>query len=235
MTRFVANGDTGLTLIFDEPVSQALSIKIEQLAITCRQRLGTKVSQVIPAYQSLTVQYDVSRSSYNEMKNQLGTLLSEPCSTFNGIHQQGKTIEIPVCYEEPFAPDLAHVAKQAGLTTAQVIQQHSAKKYFVHMLGFSPGFLYLGGLDKQLVCPRKSVPALNLPAGSVGIGGSQTGIYPQNSPGGWQIIGRTPLPLFDIQQDPPCIAKPLDWIKFVSISEAEFHVLANAKEAIHEH
>ena len=131
---------------------------------------------------------------------------------------------IPVCYGGDFGPDLAFVAKHAGLTEAEVIRRHTGRDYRIYMLGFLPGFPYLGGLDPRLFTPRLQNPRTAIPAGSVGIGGEQTGIYPVASPGGWQLIGRTPLDLFDPERPPRYAAG--DCIRFTAITAEQFAKLA---------
>ncbi len=140
----------------------------------------------------------------------------------NTIQKNSKTIQIPVCYEKPYAPDLNSLASFLDITPNELVERHTSGSYLVHMLGFLPGFLYLGGLDESLHYPRKNTPSINISKGSVGIGGQQTGIYPVESPGGWHIIGRTPLTLFDANRSNPTIAEPLDEIKFYAISSDEF-------------
>lgn len=217
--KIIANGDSALTIIFTDPISQNLSRKIMALTTICQQKLTPQVTEYIPAYQSLTLCYKPNKISFEQLHSQVTLLLQSPLPLDD---YQSKNIVIPVCYEDEFAIDLNHVVKHSGLSKQDVIRTHSQTEYFVHMLGFSPGFLYLGGLKKQLTCPRKASPSLSVPAGSVGIGGNQTGIYPQTSPGGWHIIGRTPLPLFDINKDSPCIASPLDIVTFTPISSERF-------------
>lgn len=133
-----------------------------------------------------------------------------------------KIWELPVCYEGPYSPDLAELAKLKKLTPSQVIQHHSSPIYRIHFFGFLPGFFYLNGLPEILYTPRKAVPSLSVPKGSVAIGGAQTGIYPNESPGGWHLIGRTPISLFDPSFDPPVWAKPGEQIQFKPISTEEF-------------
>jgi inhibitor of KinA len=130
--------------------------------------------------------------------------------------------EIPVCYDREFAPDLDVVARHAGLAAQKVIDLHSGADYRVHCLGFTPGFPYLSGLPRELATPRRTVPQKTIPAGSVAIGGTQTGIYPVKSPGGWNVIGRTPLVLFDPQRDPPALLHAGDRVRFYPITRAEF-------------
>ncbi len=136
-----------------------------------------------------------------------------------------KTIEIPVCYGEAFGPDLQDVAERNHLTMDEVVELHSGGHYLVHMIGFSPGFPYLGGMSKRIASPRKASPRQRVPAGTVGIAGIQTGIYSIPTPGGWQLIGRTPLPLFLPFQDPPCLLQAGDTVKFRRITSKEYSVL----------
>jgi inhibitor of KinA len=133
----------------------------------------------------------------------------------------GKTIKVPVCYADKFATDIYYLAKQNDLTVEEIIQLHTSRTYRVYMLGFIPGFAYMGVVDDRLVIKRKPVPR-TVVAGSVGIAGKQTGIYPLESPGGWQIIGRTPVKPFDPDREPPVLFEPGDLIKFYSITEDEF-------------
>jgi biotin-dependent carboxylase-like uncharacterized protein len=147
------------------------------------------------------------------------------------VEQAARTVEIPVCYDDEFAPDLATVAAHAGLTPAEVVARHTAFDYHVHALGFSPGFPYLGGLDPALHIDRLDTPRTRVSPGSVGIGGGQTGIYPAATPGGWRLIGRTPLDLFDPGQDPPALLAPGDAVRFVPIDAARYRELQAEAQA----
>jgi inhibitor of KinA len=137
-------------------------------------------------------------------------------------------VELPVCYGGEFGPDLEEVAARCGLSAAEVMARHSTAEYRVYMLGFSPGFPYLGGLDPAIAAPRRETPRLRVPAGSVGIAGMQTGIYPQESPGGWQIIGRTPGRLFRPDRAEPCLLGPGDRLRFVPVGPEAFRAAAGA-------
>jgi len=132
------------------------------------------------------------------------------------------SIEVPVCYDQEFAFDLDEVARNAGVHLKEVVDLHCGADYRVHCVGFTPGFPFLGGLPRQLATPRRDVPRKEIPAGSVAIGGRQTGIYPIKSPGGWNVIGRTPLRLFDPQKDPPVLLRAGDRVRFRSITREEF-------------
>ena len=131
--------------------------------------------------------------------------------------------EIPVCYGGEYGPDIQNIADHAGLSVEEVIQIHTSRDYLIYMLGFLPGFTYLGGLDERIHTPRLANPRIRIPAGSVGIGGSQTGIYPMDSPGGWQLMGMTPVKTYDPDREVPILVEAGDYIRFVAIDEDEFH------------
>jgi inhibitor of KinA len=133
-----------------------------------------------------------------------------------------RIVEVPVCYESEFAPDLTDVARRANISEEEVRQMHAAPEYRVACVGFTPGFGFLSGLDPKIATPRRSTPRTQVPAGSVAIGGAQTGVYPIRSPGGWNIIGRTPLGMFDVQRDPPALLCAGDRVRFRPITRAEF-------------
>ncbi|MBY6191788.1 5-oxoprolinase subunit PxpB [Microbulbifer agarilyticus] len=240
-----SNGDTAWDICFDGEVSEALSTLIIGIESHLEHQMAggqwPEVIELIPAYRCLTVRYNPLQSPPEDqqpLNERLERLVGEIVDANDKVRaptppSRATTVEIPVCYEGDYAPDMNELCESVGLTRDEVIRRHSAPCYLVHMLGFTPGFLYLGGLDPRLACPRKTKPALNLAAGSVGIGGSQTGVYPQETPGGWQIIGRTPIQLFDPARDYPFIARPLDRIQFVPISAAEFKALEMAQEQRH--
>jgi UPF0271 protein len=230
-TEIIANGDSAITVIFYLPISKALSKKISFISKQLSETLTSYISEIIPAYQSLTICYDPTLVTAELIEKEVQILLDEQLSTAHiQLSENSKLIKIPVCYEDEYAPDLEHIAKRSGLSKNEVIALHSKNEYLVHMLGFLPGFLYLGGLDEQLQCPRKDTPRKKIDAGSVGIGGHQTGIYPVESPGGWQIIGRTPIKLFNPENNIPVIASPLDRVKFVPVSKTEFEALLKYNE-----
>jgi inhibitor of KinA len=220
--RIVENGDSAITVLFDLPPSEQLTKVIIQLSYVLKRRFieTSTLSELIPAYNSLTICFNPLKLSVQSLKLSLDELLQEDLT---GYVYQGSLIEIPVCYHPSLAPDLQYLANHAGINPQEVIAKHTKPEYLVHMLGFLPGFLYLGGLMPELFCPRKQVPQLRIAPGSVGIGGDQTGIYPVASPGGWHIIGQTPLKLFAVGEENPFIAAPLDRVKFVEISLSEFN------------
>lgn len=182
----------------------------------------------VPGFDSVTVHYDpLSWNGWDEFVKALDTLLQEsdlsPPVT-------GRSVEIPVCYAPQYGLDLEEVAGQAGLSVGEVVQLHSSAEYTVQMLGFMPGFPYLEGLPAQLAMPRKRKPRLEVPAGSVAIGGSQTGVYPVASPGGWQVIGRTPLRLFEPGLPVPALLNAGDRVRFRAVSLEEFSQLQGLAE-----
>ncbi|WP_323847342.1 5-oxoprolinase subunit PxpB [Microbulbifer magnicolonia] len=217
-----SNGDSALDIRFDAPPGEELSQYIIALQQEITAQKWDGVQDLIPAYQCLTVCFDPMQCDGTNLTVRVealaGALLSRPPA----LERSPRLIRLPVCYEAEFGPDMAAVSAHTGLSAEQIITSHCAPHYLVHMLGFTPGFLYLGGLPPELHCPRKDNPELRVAAGSVGIGGSQTGIYPQATPGGWQIIGRTPVNLFRPQGAQPFIAEPLDRIAFYPIDRQQF-------------
>lgn len=220
-------GDSSLTIdfgnIIDEAVNQEVMNRFQQL----NDHLFAGIVELVPAYSSLTVHYDTAglhkkippeTKVYDWIKEQLEELLKTPLPQTG---YAGRNMTIPVCYEEPFSPDLSNLALLKNISIEEVIRIHTSKTYRVYMLGFIPGFSYLGEVDERIMMPRKQQPQA-VQAGSVGIAGKQTGIYPLASPGGWQIIGRTPLKLFDADNEEPVLLKAGDIVQFISISKNEF-------------
>lgn len=182
--------------------------------------------EAVPAYSSLTIYYDVpllrkknpaGKLVFESISEQLHHRLQQPLRT---NEKESPLIQIPVCYDPEFATDLIHFASQKKLSPEEIIRIHTEKEYRVYMLGFLPGFSYMGLVDERIAAPRKPQPTTVAP-GSVGIAGKQTGIYPLASPGGWHIIGRTPLTLFDASKEEPTLLKAGDRIQFVPISKNE--------------
>lgn len=222
--KIVENGDSAFTIIFNQEPSEALTRKIILLIEALKQNdtASNAIVEYIPAYQSLTLCINPIKLSLAQCKQVIKDALQIPSNVSN---YTAKLIEIPVCYSKLYAPDMDEFVEYTGLSKDQIIALHTAPEYLVHMLGFLPGFLYLGGLDVKLKRQRRSTPRVRIEAGSVGIGGNQTGIYPVDSPGGWHIIGRTPLNLFDSDSESPFIASPLDKVKFVAITPEEFFAI----------
>jgi len=184
--------------------------------------------EVKSAYNSILITYIDTIEDINNEVSALKALYSSKKSSKKTNFRQWK---IPVCYDETFALDLDEISKQNNLSKEAIIELHSTVVYTVYFIGFLPGFLYLGGLDKRLNVPRKSMPRLHIKKGAVGIGGNQTGIYPTESPGGWNIIGNTPVSLFDPSKEPPCFAKAGDKILFVPINLKTYQDISTLVEA----
>ncbi len=180
------------------------------------------VVEIASAFSSVTVFYHPETISFEEVQSTIvGRLAAQP----KLAEETERLVEIPVCYEDEFAPDLALVAKRSNLSAHEVQVAHASGRYRVACLGFTPGFPYLVGLPRVLQTPRRASPRLAVAAGSVAIGGDQTGIYPQASPGGWHVIGRTPVRLIDLARDQPALLAMGDWVRFRAISRAEFDAI----------
>jgi len=206
-------GETAVVLELEPPVTLATQKRIWRLT----QRLGEipEVVEAIPGMNNITVVLRNPHSLALDAIERLQRWWEES----EALEPESRYIEIPVVYGTAAGPDLGEVARHAGLTEKQVVELHSSIDYVVWFLGFQPGFPYLGGLPEQLATPRRDEPRLQVPAGSVGIGGAQTGIYPLATPGGWQLIGHTPLPLFDPERDEPVLLRPGDTVRFIPQKE----------------
>ena len=221
--RFAPLGDRALVLHLGERPDETTFQRVR----SCAARLvgaHPAILDVVPAYTTVTVHYDPARvetagaSPHRALAAVLDVLIPNDVET----PALARTVEIPVCYEGELAPDLAEVARHTGLEAGEVVALHSGGAYVVRMIGFLPGFPYLAGLDPRLATPRRDDPRMRVPAGSVGIGGEQTGIYPVTSPGGWRLIGRTPLALFDARREPGSLLAVGDALRFRAISRAEY-------------
>lgn len=206
-------GETAVVLELEPPVTLATQKRIWRLT----QRLGEipEVVEAIPGMNNITVVLRNPHSLALDAIERLQRWWEES----EALEPESRYIEIPVVYGTAAGPDLGEVARHAGLTEKQVVELHSSIDYVVWFLGFQPGFPYLGGLPEKLATPRRDEPRLQVPAGSVGIGGAQTGIYPLATPGGWQLIGHTPLPLFDPDRNEPVLLRPGDTVRFIPQKE----------------
>ena len=228
--RFYPMGDQALIVEFGDRIDPALSAHIAALARRLRDSSPIGVLDIVPAYTTLALHYDPAAvgsgtSPYEALAETIGTWLGTQSVETSAA---GRLIEIPVCYGGAFGEDLEALARSHGLSAGEVIAIHSGTSYHVHMLGFVPGFAYLGGLDARLATPRRDTPRQSVPAGSVAIGGAQTGVYPLDTPGGWHIIGRTPLQLFKPDAAPPSLLNAGDAVRFVPISVTEFEARSKA-------
>lgn len=227
--EFYPLGENGVVIQFGNEISPQTYHLVRTLSNYLESHRFLSFLEHVPAFTTVTVYYD----SLFFLKKGIPLPYEKVCQELEAIlavanHKQNKAermIEIPVCYGGEFGPDLQVVAEHNHLTVEEIISIHSNGDYFVYMIGFAPGFPYIGGMSKQIFAPRKSSPRMNISAGSVGIAGNQTGIYPLETPGGWQIIGRTPLKLFRPNEEIPSFLKAGDRIRFVPISSKEYFLI----------
>lgn len=225
-------GETMLLLRFGERVDAAVNARVHAAARMLSRVELPGLIDVIPAYATLALHYDAPFWAGRDGSPPWQHLAGALRAVFAGVQpsepHEGRSVEIPVRYGGEHGADLEAVAAHAGLDIDAVIARHVAVEYRVAMLGFAPGFPYLLGLDPALRMPRRAQPRTRVPRGSVAIGGAQTGIYPSELPAGWQLIGRTPLTLFDAAREPPCLLAPGDRVRFRAIDTAEFDALAES-------
>lgn len=222
-------GDGAATIDFGNAIDESVNSLVLALFHSLNNNHIPGIIELVPAYSSLTVYYDVMtmrkryplyKSAFDSVKEIISEKLAEPAEVAASI---GEFVRIPVCYDAEYALDADELTKTKKINKDDLIRLHTSKTYLVYMLGFLPGFTYMGKVDEQLYMPRKINPRPRVEAGSVGITGYQTGIYPLPSPGGWQIIGRTPLRLFNAEKNDFTLLKPGDRVQFYSISKDEYN------------
>ncbi len=225
--RFLLTGDTSLSVEFGNEISETINARIRAFSIAL-DRSGIKgIVETVPTYRSLMIHYDPEVILYDPLVEALKGLLDQ----LDQIQiPPSEVLEIPVLYGGEEGPDLDFVAQHSGLSPEEVIRIHTSGEYLIYMLGFTPGFTYLGGMSEAIATPRLKTPRVKIPAGSVGIAGAQTGVYPIDSPGGWQLIGRTPVHMYDPQRENPILPEAGQYIKFRSIDRKEYDAIA-AEEA----
>ncbi len=217
--RILPLGDAGFLVEFGDSIDLAVNDRAVSFARAVERARVPGVVEVVPAYRSAAVYVDPAETDLASLREALGTLAGNlPMDPAD----RRRTVTIPVLYGGEAGPDLPALAERAGLSVEQAIALHASVEYRVYMLGFSPGFPYLGMVPDAIAAPRLPEPRINVPAGSVGIAGRQTGIYPQDSPGGWRVIGRTPLVLYDPARTEPFLLEPGDRVRFVPIDRREF-------------
>lgn len=231
-------GDSALVVHLGDGINPTIHEKLKNLSYLLEKEPFTGFIESVPAYNSLTVYYNpvavyfsISDKEEKSPYKIVSAFILKLFDELGNIEKAEKRlVKIPVLYGGEFGPDLEYVAVYHGLSVDDVIQIHSSNDYLVYMIGFAPGFPFLGGMDERIATPRKESPRLAIPPGSVGIAGKQTGIYPLETPGGWQIIGRTPLDLFLPELTPPTLLQSGDKIRFVPISHEELALIRGGKQ-----
>ena len=218
--RFLPAGDRALAVELGDSITAEINRKVRDLLVAIESEGIPGLIDLVPTYRSLLVNYDPLRLSLPELQERLANLEQH---LDQATLKAPKVAEIPTLYGGEHGPDLGHVAEHNGLDPDEVIQIHSGTEYLIYMMGFTPGFPYMGGMSERIATPRLQTPRTAIPVGSVGIAEQQTGVYPIESPGGWQLIGRTPVQLFDPQRDPPVLVVAGDYIRFTPIKENVFN------------
>ena len=217
--KYLIAGDRALVVEFGDKIEEQVNSKIRSLTVAIEQEGIIGINETVPTYRSLMVIYD-------PMIMELDELISVIKSIIVKMHELelpgAKVIEIPTLYGGEYGPDIKFVADHNKILIDEVIKIHTDREYLIYMIGFTPGFPYLGGMSDKIEAPRLQKPRTKIPVGSVGIAGKQTGIYPVESPGGWQLIGRTPVKLYDPCRKDPVLLNAGDYIKFISIDENEY-------------
>ncbi|MGE7121563.1 5-oxoprolinase subunit PxpB [Peribacillus sp. NPDC046944] len=234
-------GDSAIVITFGNEMKGNVHKKIKIFKDMLEEEPFIGFIECVPAFTNLTVYYD-ALMIYNEQKQKSKEASISPYEFVQTIIEaklqqvkkdkalDQRTISLPVCYGGEFGPDLEHVARFNHLTTDEVIHIHSSGEYLAYMIGFAPGFPFLGGLSEKIATPRRRSPRMNIPKGAVGIAGMQTGVYPISTPGGWQLIGQTPSTLFLPNESPPSLLQAGDKVKFIPISSVEYKEIARKEE-----
>jgi len=221
--KVIPASDSSLLFVLGNAISPELHARVIGLFQALQARHDPRIRNLHPGYASVLVDFDPLRMTHDELtaivEQSVGQVSSEG-------HRESAIVRVPVCYDAEFGPDLADLAKHANISPEEVIRLHSSATYLVYFLGFSPGFAYMGGLPEKLHMPRLATPRGHVAGGTVGIAGSQTGIYPVDSAGGWRLIGRTPWRMFDPHTVPPTRLQPGDRVQFSAIDRATFSAMA---------
>lgn len=218
--KLMPAGDSALVVEFGDKIDENVNAHVHALARKIEEQHIEGIVEVVPTFRSVLVQYDVFVCSYSKISDMILGLADH----LDGFDKTTKKIvKIPCCYGARFGLDLADMEKLTGLDRDEIIAIHSATDYKIYMLGFLPGFVYLGGLDKRIEVPRLKTPRVKIRKGAVGIGGNQTGIYPMDSPGGWRLMGATPIDLYDENREPPILLAAGEYIRFVPISILDYY------------
>lgn len=226
--RFLPAGDRALVVELGDAIDPTINRQVRDLMLGLERAQVPGVTEMVPTYRSLLVYYDPLKTSSEELEERIDQVRAQLGRMELG---RPRVVHIPTLYGGDYGPDLEFVAQHNDLTPQEVVEIHSGTDYLVYMIGFSPGFPYLGGMSERIAAPRLPTPRTEIPAGSVGIAETQTGVYPVATPGGWRIIGRTPLVLFDPHREPPALLRAGDYVRFVPLaSEEEYQRLRREVE-----
>ena len=227
----VPAGDGALRVVFEDKIDPSINQLVNSLDKKLTELSIPGVTETIPAFHVLTVLYDPEITDLGS----LSEAIRQPLSHHDNLESREKrVVHIPVCYDKAFGLDLEDLSQHSGLSIEDIIAVHSGRDYLIYMMGFLPGFAYLGGLDPSLHMPRLDTPRTSIEAGAVGIAGSQTGMYPMASPGGWRLIGSTPMKLFDPKRDTPFLYETGDYIRFEPVSREDYdQIKADCREGIY--
>lgn len=217
--RVVAAGDGALLVEFEPRIDPDVNIRAVTLAAHLRAQHILGVYDVVPAFRTVTVYFDPLRTAVDVLT---AAIHAHRPGAVDEDARHSVDVEIPVCYDLDFALDLPELAARSGLAIDDVVAMHTGPVYRVYMLGFMPGFAYLGRVDRRIAAPRREVPRTKVPAGSVGIAGEQTGVYPTTTPGGWNIVGRTPVRMLTLDAAAPSLLTPGQLVRFRAIDRATF-------------
>ena len=226
--RFLLAGDRGLVVELGAAIDPEINRKVREISVSLEETPIVGVTEVIPTYRSVLICYDPVQINPERLSKEI---LDRERSLDKLEIPPPETTEIPVAYGDEFGPDMEFVAQHNRLSPEEVIQIHSSGTYLIYMIGFTPGFPFLGGLSEKLFTPRLENPRQSVPAGSVAIANNQTGIYSLDSPGGWRLIGRTPIKVYDPTRSPPIILKAGNYLRFKRISRDEFQEIAGGDES----
>ena len=218
--KIAVAGENALIIYLSDHLSPEVSDQVQRAVQVLEQALGDLLVDLVPSYASLLLIYDLYKTDYGRLCSQIPALLAE--AKGRASERRAKLVELPVYYSEESGPDLRVMASQTGLSISDIVDLHQAREYRVYAIGFAPGFAYLGEVDERIAHPRLATPRPRVRQGSVGIVGRQTAVYPSISPGGWNLIGRCPLLMFDLQADPPMPVEVGDRVRFFAIDRSEF-------------
>lgn len=220
--KMLKAGEQGLVVEFGNIIDEVINAKVSKLTALIKENITAGIVEIVPTYRSLLIYFDPFTITRDSLKTEIYKLLVHVENA--SAKKDGTIVHVPVCYGgEEFGPDIEFVATHNKLSVEEVIKLHTSPSYLVYMIGFMAGFPYLGGMPESLITPRLSTPRTKIPGGSVGIADKQTGIYPVESPGGWQLIGRTPVLVYNPALEDPFLFKTGDYLKFESITQQEYN------------